>query len=49
MSDQYPICPCCGSECETIYMNVPASIIYGCDVCVKVKEAWEVDECFPEE
>ncbi|MBQ7436064.1 MAG: hypothetical protein IJV30_01915 [Oscillospiraceae bacterium] len=45
----YPICPCCGSECETIYMDEPTGIIHGCDVCVKVKEAWEVSECFPDE
>lgn len=43
----YPICPICGEECETMYKNRYGAYI-GCDVCVETKDAWEVDDCFPE-
>lgn len=43
-----PHCPMCGEECETMYKDRFGAYI-GCDVCVKAKNAWEVDLCFPEE
>jgi len=45
---KYPHCPICGEECETVYLDADKSVI-GCDICLEVKDAWEVDECFPEE
>lgn len=45
--EQYPICPACGEECETVYKDRHGTYI-GCDVCVETKDAWEVDLCFPE-
>ena len=44
-----PHCPCCGSECETIYFSDRDGTILGCDNCITVKDAWEVDECYEEE
>lgn len=44
---EYPICPICGEECETIYRNSDYEIV-GCDECMKTEDAWEVDDCFPE-
>lgn len=43
---QYPICPICGAECETIYQDRYGAYA-GCDVCMKTKDAWEVEDCFP--
>lgn len=43
---EYPICPVCGDECETIYRNSDYEIV-GCDECVKTYDAWEVEDCFP--
>lgn len=41
----YPRCPVCNCECEEIYVD-EAGDIFGCDCCVKIKNAWEVEECF---
>ena len=41
---EYPKCPVCGKECEKIYKH-DAEII-GCDECIQVQDAWEVNECF---
>jgi len=43
----YPQCPVCGAECDEIYFNEDDEI-FGCDECVKTKNAWFVDECFRE-
>ena len=43
----YPRCPICGEESETIYKDRYGAYV-GCDVCVEIKDAWEVDDCFPE-
>lgn len=43
----YPHCPICGEECETVYSNREG--IIGCDVCIDITDAWEVNKCFPEE
>lgn len=44
----WPICPICGGECEYIVRN--GGEIIGCSLCtaIKVTDAWEEDECFPE-
>ena len=44
---EYPICPICGQECETIYRDRDYEI-FGCDECVKTYDAWEVEDCFQE-
>lgn len=44
----YPVCPICGQECETIYRD-ENHVIVGCDECVSTANAWDVDECFPQE
>lgn len=44
----YPICPVCGNECETVYIDQDDTIV-GCDMCVVQKNAWEEDECFDDE
>lgn len=44
---EYPRCPVCGKECETLYSDRHGSYI-GCDVCIETIDAWEVPECFPE-
>jgi len=36
-----PTCPCCGKECETFYYDMDGEI-FGCDLCVKVKDAFDV-------
>ena len=41
-----PICPVCGEECETIYINIHSDAV-GCDECIKTRDAWGIDECFP--
>lgn len=42
----YPCCPICGKECETIY-KIDNEIV-GCDQCMTTRNAWEVTECFGE-
>ena len=44
---EFPICPICGKECDTVYRNSDREIV-GCSECVTMDDAWEVDECFPE-
>lgn len=44
---QYPTCPVCGEECETIYMDWIGSAV-GCDVCIKEMDAWEFQEKYQE-
>lgn len=41
-----PHCPVCGAVCEQVYCNNDDEV-FGCDVCVKTMDAWDVDECFP--
>lgn len=43
----YPHCPICGAECDTMYQDRYGAYI-GCDCCVTTKDAWEVEDCFPE-
>lgn len=42
-----PRCPICGEECETIHKDRYGAYV-GCDVCMETKDAWEVEDCFPE-
>lgn len=46
---RFPVCPVCGQECETVYLDHKTRDILGCDVCVDVKDAWSRYECFPGE
>jgi len=39
-----PVCPVCGEMCENIYYVDDE--IAGCEACIKIKDAREVDECF---
>lgn len=41
-----PICPLCGSECQTIY-KADGEIV-GCDNCVDSFDAYDEEACFPE-
>ena len=43
---EYPRCPICGEECETIYKSKDYDIV-GCDECIRSIDAWDVEECFP--
>lgn len=45
----YPICPRCGSECETVYKD-DTDFIFSCDVCKRFNayDAYLEPECFPE-
>lgn len=45
---QEPRCPCCGAECDTIYFDQEGTIV-GCDSCVTIKDAVDVDECYDED
>ena len=42
----FPRCPVCGEECETVYRDQYGAYV-GCDVCMETKDAWEVEDCFP--
>lgn len=42
---EYPHCPVCGSECETVYMDECRDIV-ACDVCLREQDAWDVPACF---
>ncbi len=44
---QFPICPECGEECETIYLDRSGNCV-GCDMCIEAMYAWEVAKRFPE-
>lgn len=42
---EYPHCPVCGRECETVFMD-ENDVIFACDNCCKKRSAWNHDECF---
>ena len=46
--DRFPICPCCGEECEHVYREFGSDHIIGCDQCLIEEDAWETEQCFPE-
>lgn len=43
-----PICPICGEECETMYKDKFGAYV-GCDVCITMVDACDVEDCFPEQ
>lgn len=43
---EYPICPVCGEETDTVYRNQTGEIV-GCSECLRSRDAWEEPECFP--
>lgn len=38
-----PVCPICGKECETIYMDKDGTEV-GCDRCIQTQDALEYQE-----
>lgn len=42
-----PVCPVCGNECETVYIDQNGNVVC-CDVCIEkefwVRDAWEWQE-----
>lgn len=43
---EYPHCPVCGEDCDTVYRDKWGNIA-GCGECLSEADAWEVNECFP--
>lgn len=41
--ERTPICPVCGEECDTLYIDRFGEYI-GCNVCIEEKDAWELME-----
>ena len=39
---EYPICPVCGAETDTVYVDKRTYDIVGCDACIKAEDAWDV-------
>ena len=37
---EWPRCPVCGAECETLYRGLDGEVL-GCEDCVTASEAWE--------
>lgn len=42
-TEEEPVCPICGKECETIYIDIDNDVC-GCDQCVNKKDAWDWKE-----
>ena len=38
--DFIPICPVCGKECDTVYLDENRDVT-GCDRCIRLKDAYE--------
>ena len=38
-----PTCPCCGRECETIYLDDNRYAL-GCNNCIKAVDAWDYQQ-----
>lgn len=38
--DFIPICPVCGKECDTVYLDENRDVA-GCDRCIRLKDAYE--------
>ena len=43
---EYPHCPVCGEETDTIYKSKDGDIV-GCDNCITTSDAWYESQCFP--
>lgn len=41
-----PICPVCGEECDTLYLQGKAGEVVGCDMCIRSVDAWECEEAY---
>ena len=39
----YPMCPICGNECDTLYFDMNDQIC-GCDCCISSQNAFEYEE-----
>lgn len=39
--DPDPICPVCGKECETIYLDDGCINVVGCDNCIRTMDAYD--------
>jgi hypothetical protein len=40
---KWPICPVCGEECDTYYMDRHGEIL-GCEACIDIVDAWEAEK-----
>lgn len=40
--NSYPICPVCGAETDTVYVDRRTFDVVGCDECLVSEDAWEV-------
>ena len=38
--DYIPVCPVCGEECDTVYVDMHDDIV-GCDRCINMEDAYE--------
>lgn len=38
---RFPHCPICGSEADTVYRDRNGEV-FACDVCVDIRDAWEI-------
>ena len=38
--DYIPICPVCGRECDTVYLDMDDEVI-GCDQCISMADAYD--------
>ena len=38
--DFIPICPVCGEECDTVYLDIDDEAV-GCDQCVTLEDAYD--------
>ncbi len=45
---EFPKCPICGEETDTVYVNKKLEIV-GCSECITSRDAWYESECFREE
>ena len=38
--DFIPVCPICGEECDTVYLDADGDIV-GCDQCISLVDAYD--------
>ena len=38
--DFIPICPVCGEECDTVYLDIDDEVV-GCDQCITFEDAYD--------
>lgn len=39
-----PHCPYCGEEAYELYLSIPTGSVLGCEKCLKLKDAFELEE-----